>query len=120
METVYIIGVLMIIAVIEIIPLYFISKYESKNKKNFYKFHLLANVIFIVWSIYDISYGYHYPHGPNVLLLIIPAWPALMIFYGFIYRKMITDKNARILAYVLSGVYLVGSVLGAVAMWYSA
>ena len=112
MDYVYIIGVLVIVGAIEIVPLYLIASHEVKYKKNFFYFHLLINVIFITWSLYDINFGYHYPHGPNSLVLIMPAWPALMVFYAFVYHKKLPNKKTKILSYALASIYLTGSIIG--------
>jgi len=109
--------IFILIGAIVVLPLYLLAKHEKNTNSNYFYLHLFGNVIFMTWSIYDIEYGFHYAHGPNSLFLIIPALPALMIFYAFIYPKVITYNKSIMLSHILAGLYLVASIIGVILVF---
>lgn len=100
------------IGTVECIPLILFARFERNQKQQYTAAHVLFNGAFITWSIYDLNFGYHYPHGPNSTFLIIPAWPAFALFYGLILPKMIRDRDRKyeLVRISLALIYLAGCV----------
>lgn len=74
----------LIVGSLIIIPLIVLNFFENRLNRQSLILHVIFNSIFIVWSIYDLGFTYHYGHGPNTLFIIFPGWFALGIYYLFI------------------------------------
>ena len=112
MGVVLIITMFIAVGIILTTPFYLIAKLEKQLDTSFYKLHIVVNIAFITWSIYDLNYGYHYPHGINSSMLIIPLWPALLVFYVFIYPKITNRNNFVIISRVIAFSYFIGCIYG--------
>ena len=101
-----------IIGMMEMLIPLCLTIFEKKYGQYLKYFHIAINIIFIVVSLYFINFVPMYPHGPSPIWLAFPAWPSFLIFYAFIYPKILKDKKSLILNLFISGIYFIGSLVG--------
>jgi hypothetical protein len=74
----------LIVMLAVVIPMSIAVYFEKKLGGPFVWFHSLVNLSFLSWASYDVLFGYHYPHGPNTLFIIFPAFLGFALVYGVI------------------------------------
>ncbi len=97
--------------ILMLIPLW-LTILEKKKGQNITYIQIVINILFITISLYYINFVPMYPHGPSPIWLALPAWPSFMFFYAIIYPKMLKDKKSIIINPFISGVYIIGSLVG--------
>lgn len=93
-----------------------ISLFEKKNTKLFQVVHILINILFILVSFYFINFVPVHGHGPSLVMFAIPAWPSFMLFYFFIYSRILKENKTKVLSLVIPCIYLIGCLIGLVAL----
>jgi hypothetical protein len=78
--------------------------------------HFVLNLLFLVWAVYDVLFTYHYPHGPNTILIALPGFIAFFMFYIFALPRLnpsfsVTSKKIRVGAAVVNSLTLIGITL---------
>lgn len=106
------------IGMLLLLPVYQMSKWEPISPNHLPWRSIIANLLFMSWSIYTLLFAHRdYPHGFTLSdFIIIPAWPLYMVFYLFIYPRIVMHDYKQIISLGLAACYGTGILLGIVTV----
>ena len=116
MESIFVILMFGVVGLILNAPLVGAFDILSKVGRPTLRYHLIFNVVFFTWSVYDILFTEHYRHGLNTAFIIFPGFMAFLFFYALILPRLnrhLANETFRIRAIAVSinGVALFGLLL---------